>query len=264
MNKNKTKISILVVNYNNADYLDECLQSLLKQTYENKEIILLDDNSTDNSLDLLNKYENKIKIVKKKMPKKNIPSYDQFESYIECLKVSKGDIIFLCDSDDYFLDNKIEKIVNKFDNNENCKIIFDLPIINFKNKFKKKKIKKKIISTFWPYIPPTSCISIRKNFFYEISKQLNFTNFQDLWLDFRLGISSYYKFNKLEYFNENLTIYRQTHTNISSKFKFNSINWWKRRLQAHEYLRLYFQTANLKYSKNIDYYLTKLINIFLK
>ena len=73
------------------------------------------------------------------MPKKNIPSYDQFESYIECLKVSKGDIIFLCDSDDYFLDNKIEKIVNKFDNNENCKIIFDLPIINFKNKFKKKK-----------------------------------------------------------------------------------------------------------------------------
>ena len=70
MNKNKTKISILVVNYNNADYLDECLQSLLKQTYENKEIILLDDNSTDNSLDLLNKYENKIKIVKKKMPKK--------------------------------------------------------------------------------------------------------------------------------------------------------------------------------------------------
>lgn len=142
MNKNKTKISILVVNYNNADYLDECLQSLLKQTYENKEIILLDDNSTDNSLDLLNKYENKIKIVKKKMPKKNIPSYDQFESYIECLKVSKGDIIFLCDSDDYFLDNKIEKIVNKFDNNENCKIIFDLPIINFKNKFKKKKIKK--------------------------------------------------------------------------------------------------------------------------
>ena len=70
MNKNKTKISILVVNYNNADYLDECLQSLLKQTYENKEIILLDDNSTDNSLDLLNKYENKIKIVKKKCRKK--------------------------------------------------------------------------------------------------------------------------------------------------------------------------------------------------
>ena len=114
MKENKTKVSILVVNYNNAIYLDECLESMFNQSYEYKEIIFLDDGSKDNSKEILKKYENNIKIVKKNYPKKNIPSYDQFKSYIECLMESKGEIIFLCDSDDYFLESKIKKIVHKF------------------------------------------------------------------------------------------------------------------------------------------------------
>ena len=45
MKENKTKVSILVVNYNNAIYLDECLESMFNQSYEYKEIIFLDDGS---------------------------------------------------------------------------------------------------------------------------------------------------------------------------------------------------------------------------
>lgn len=264
MKENKTKVSILVVNYNNAIYLDECLESMFKQSYEHKEVIFLDDSSKDNSQEILKKYKNSIKIVEKNYPKKNIPSHDQFKSYMECLSASKGDIIFLCDSDDYFLESKVKKIVHKFEDDKNCQILFDLPIIKSQNKFRKKGIKKKLIDTYWPYIPPTSCISIRKSFFLEISNQLNFTNYTDLWLDFRLGIFSKYKLNKLEYFDENLTVYRQTDTNISSKFKYYSINWWKRRMQAHDYLKSFLLTNNYQYTKNFDYYFTKLINIFLK
>ena len=71
MKENKTKVSILVVNYNNAIYLDECLESMFNQSYEYKEIIFLDDGSKDNSKEILKKYENNIKIVKK-LSKKNI------------------------------------------------------------------------------------------------------------------------------------------------------------------------------------------------
>ena len=70
MKENKTKVSILVVNYNNAIYLDECLESMFNQSYEYKEIIFLDDGSKDNSKEILKKYENNIKIVKKNYPKK--------------------------------------------------------------------------------------------------------------------------------------------------------------------------------------------------
>ena len=262
--KEKIKASILIANYNNAKFLDECLKSILNQNYKNKEIIVLDDSSTDNSKQILNNYNNKILVVEKNEAKKNIASYDQFRSYVKCFEASKGDIIFLCDSDDFFLDKKIEKIIARFENDEYCKILFDLPILKFDQKIQKKKIKKKIFDNYWPYIPPTSCISIRKSFFQKIIEDIDFSSYTDLWLDFRLGIISKYKLKKLSYFNENLTFYRQTDNNISSKFRFSSQNWWKRRNQAHDYVKSFHQKNNLNFKKNFDYHITKLINSFFK
>ena len=126
-----------------------------------------------------------------------------------------------------------------------------------KNKKKISKYSLAIYSTYKLHIN-------KKSFFLEISNQLDFTNYSDLWLDFRLGIFSKYKLKNIEYFNENLTVYRQTDTNISSKFKYYSINWWKRRMQAHDYLKSFLLTNNFKFTKNFDYYITKLINTFLK
>ena len=69
MSQTKTiKASIIIVNYNNAKYLKKSLETALNQTYENKEIIVIDDMSNDNSIELLQKYKKKIKfyISKKK------------------------------------------------------------------------------------------------------------------------------------------------------------------------------------------------------
>ena len=62
------KASILIANYNNEKYLDQCIQSVLKQTYKNIEIIIHDDDSNDNSLKKIETYR-KIKLIKNK--KKN-------------------------------------------------------------------------------------------------------------------------------------------------------------------------------------------------
>lgn len=53
MDEKKPLISIIVPVYNVEDYIEECLESLVKQTYKNLEIILIDDGSTDNSGEIL-------------------------------------------------------------------------------------------------------------------------------------------------------------------------------------------------------------------
>lgn len=53
----KEKISVIVPVYNVDDYLGNCIDSILKQTYPNLELILVDDGSTDKSLKICNKYQ---------------------------------------------------------------------------------------------------------------------------------------------------------------------------------------------------------------
>ena len=59
---NSNLVSVVIQVYNSEKYLEECLDSILNQTYENIEIIAIDDGSEDSSLDILKKYSNKIRI----------------------------------------------------------------------------------------------------------------------------------------------------------------------------------------------------------
>tara|TARA_X000000950_G_scaffold68902_1_gene85291 strand:- start:5787 stop:6593 length:807 start_codon:yes stop_codon:yes gene_type:complete len=259
------KASVLIANYNNQKYLVDCIDSILNQSYKNIEIIVLDDSSNDNSFEILKRYKDKIILLKKKNSKTNIASYDQTESYHECLKIASGEIIFLCDSDDFFAEKKIENIIKKFEDNNESKIIFDLPIYKYDNNIVYKKLKKKFYKSFWPNIFPTSCISIKREDFVNNFAYLSCQEFPDIWLDFRLIVLSEYKYkDNTVYLNENLTYYRQTKTSISSKFKFLSEIWWKRRYQAHDYIKFFFKRNKIRFKPNTDYIVTKLINRFFK
>ena len=59
-------------------------------------------------------------------------------------------------------------------------------------------------------------------------------------MDFRIGL--YLKYIKKDFniLEKNLTYYRQSQTMVSSNFKFLSISWWKRRKQAHDYVKYFF------------------------
>ena len=59
---NDNLVSVVIPVYNSEKYLEECLDSILNQTYENIEIIVIDDGSEDSSLDILKKYSSKIHI----------------------------------------------------------------------------------------------------------------------------------------------------------------------------------------------------------
>ena len=101
------KVSVLIANYNNEQYLSECIDSIKKQTYQNVEIIIHDDSSSDNSIKKINKYKNIKNIKNKKRGKYG--SYNQMKAYNRAFKISNGEIIFLLDSDDLFKKNKIKK-----------------------------------------------------------------------------------------------------------------------------------------------------------
>ena len=176
--------------------------------------------------------------------------------------MSSGDIIFFLDSDDYFKKNKIEKIVNFFLENKSKKIVFDYPVILKENKKFDLKNKKNFLNTYWGYIHPTSCISVRKEFIIEIFNKTIDNEFTNTWLDLRILLFSKY-LDEYNVFNENLTFYRQFEGNISSQFKKYSRSWWKRRNEAHSYFFNFIKKNNLKVKKNLDFYVTRFINKFI-
>tara|TARA_B100000787_G_C16124961_1_gene264521 strand:+ start:103 stop:885 length:783 start_codon:yes stop_codon:yes gene_type:complete len=254
-------VTILIANYNNEKFISECINSLKEQTYKNIEIIFFDDYSQDRSLEEIKKFEN-IKIIQNR-EKTKIGSFNQANAYKKAFELSNGEIILFLDSDDYFANNKIKEVVQFYNNNKNAKIIFDLPLIKKGNNITNIKITKKIFNKLWPYIYPTSCISIKRNYFKKIFKVIYTKKFPDIWIDFRITIYSKYILHELYLLNKNLTYYRQSNNNISSKFKHLSANWWKRRLQAHKYLKSFLIGSNIKYRKNLDYYITNIYNKFI-
>ena len=173
-------------------------------------------------------------------------------AFKKSIQSSTGDIIFLLDSDDFFRKDKIEKVVNFFLKNKNENILFDFPIIkkNDKEIFQKKKIN--FYKTYWGYIHPTSCISIRRSYYDKLFDKVIDDKFSDIWLDLRILLFSKYLDN-YNVINDNLTFYRQFEGNESSKFKKFSKSWWQRRSLAHDYFLNFKTVNNIKISKNFRF-----------
>ena len=84
MNK---KISVLIANYNNQKYIHECIKSLTDQTYDNLEIIVFDDCSSDESILEINKFK-KVKLIPYNKRGK-FGAFNQMHAYREAFKKSK-------------------------------------------------------------------------------------------------------------------------------------------------------------------------------
>ena len=255
------KTSVVIANFNSEKYIEQCINSLKSQTYKDLEIIFFDDNSSDRSLDKVKKFSN-IKVIENKI-QTNYGSLNQLNAFRDSINQSTGDLIFFLDSDDYFHEKKLETIVNYFKNNDKTKIVFDLPINVYENSNHFEKGNKNFFKTYWPFIHPTSCITIKKEVFNELFTAISSKDFTDVWMDLRVCIYAQYVLKNFCRVKENLTYYRRTESNVSSKFKKYSKNWWKRRGQAHQYFHSFCIDNNIKFKKNLDYLITKFICSFI-
>ena len=255
------KFSVIISSYNKGKYLEECIASCINQSYQNKEIILVDNYSDDNSQKILNKYTDQIKIIYKKKISDH-PALNQIDLIKEGLKFSKGEIICLLDADDYFFENKILELSKIFEKN-NLDIIFDIPLIKSKSKYKKLKLKKKIQKDIWPTIINTSAISIKKKYLEKLINSNLFEDFNLLEIDFRINAFSRCIDNNFLILNKDLSVYRIVSNSIMSNTKKYAKKWWFKRLQAHNFMKKIFKLNNKVYSNFFDLKLTNIINKLL-
>ena len=258
---NKNYISILITNYNKEKFLNKSLQAACNQNFKNYEIIIYDDCSTDGSIDIIKKYK-KIKLLNNKsINKKKSGPLNQIKGIIESLKKSKGNIICLLDGDDYFKKNKLHKIDQFFRENKKLNCVFDIPLHGLaKFKFKKKLIK----SSIWPTIFPTSCVSLRRNFFINFLKNANKKDFPHLEIDARLAVYSKFYMNEYNILSKKLTYYNYDQNGITANIKKYSRIWWIRRSEAFCYLRIIMNKKKKLFVFSFDYYLTNFLTFFFK
>lgn len=126
------KVSVIIPVYNAELYLDECIQSVLKSTYQNFEIILVDDKSTDKSSDIIKKYmaeDTRIKYIY------NSVNQGAGESRNLGIKASSAELIAFLDNDDLYMPDFLEKMVQAYIKNNS-----DVVISYYYDLYKDKKV----------------------------------------------------------------------------------------------------------------------------
>jgi glycosyltransferase involved in cell wall biosynthesis len=107
MNK-QPKISIITPSYNQGRFLEQTIKSVLDQNYPNLEYIIMDGGSTDNSVDIIEKYDGQITYWESK------PDKGQADAIYRGFEHASGDIISWINSDDYYLDGALKTVGDYF------------------------------------------------------------------------------------------------------------------------------------------------------
>ena len=129
MYKTNKKISIITVVYNNCETIANAIESVLSQNYTNIEYIIVDGNSHDGTLEIINKYASKISKI---VSEKDNGIYDAMN---KGLKLSTGDVIGILNSDDLYVNYSIlSEIMIQFNNDTNLDILYgDLVYVKHDN-----------------------------------------------------------------------------------------------------------------------------------
>ena len=111
---NIPKISVIIPNYNHAKFLGKRLETALSQSYKNIEIICLDDDSTDNSLEIFNSYKDRGNFT---MIKSNKNSGSPFIQWNKGVAIARGEYVWIAESDDLAHFKFLDTLANRLDTN---------------------------------------------------------------------------------------------------------------------------------------------------
>jgi glycosyltransferase involved in cell wall biosynthesis len=103
-------VSALIASYNYGRYIGQCIESVLKQSYQNVEVVVCDDGSSDNSCEIIERYvrqDSRVSLIQQ--ANRRNPA-----SYTNAFQHSHGDILCILDSDDYWHLDKVEWTLRTF------------------------------------------------------------------------------------------------------------------------------------------------------
>lgn len=207
--KKKPLVSVYILNYNYGKYLCQCLESVLAQTYQNIEVIYIDDGSSDNSKDLIRNYKNKNKI--KVIEQENIGFINSIK---KAISLCSGKYIIRVDADDWINSEMIEKLVNKINEDEKVKLVFpDYYEVNEKGDIIHEIRRHKFTDEIFLLDQPAhgACTLICKDAFYEVGGYTDGIICQD-GVDVWLKIIKKYKVKNI---SEPLFYYRKHGKSLS-------------------------------------------------
>ncbi|MBF0597493.1 glycosyltransferase family 2 protein [Faecalibacter rhinopitheci] len=139
---NEPLFSILVANYNNGHYFEDCYKSIINQNYQNYEVIIVDDCSTDNSIEIIKKLiknDNRFKIYQ------NSTNNGAGYTKRKCIDFATGEICAFVDPDDAITSEALLVMVNAYIDNPNSSLIYSQYIrcdvdLNEESYFKSKQV----------------------------------------------------------------------------------------------------------------------------
>ena len=116
------RVSVIIPNYNHALFLKQRIESVLYQTFQDFEVIILDDCSTDSSRDIIELYRDHPKV--KTIVYNSINSGSPFKQWKKGIDLANGDYIWIAESDDFADPIFLEKTVNEFTKNPALGMVF--------------------------------------------------------------------------------------------------------------------------------------------
>jgi glycosyltransferase involved in cell wall biosynthesis len=203
-------VSVLMPNYNNEKYISETIESILNQTYNNFEFIIVDDCSSDRSWKIIQKYANKNKKIRAYKNEKN-EGRPKTRNKLLSLISKQADYFLWIDSDDIVKDNIIEKKINYLNKNKEIDVLgSNIEYVTEELKHIKDRIYPKkfnqIKEIFLLYSPLSQGGLMLKSNLKNQKYNLNYKVCQDYELWTRL-IDKNYVFENLQ---ETFYLYRQT------------------------------------------------------
>lgn len=256
--KENTLISVIVPSFFSEKYIGECIESVIKQTHQNFELIIVDGMSKDKTIDIIKKYQlkdNRIMLIPN--PNDNGPA--QARSY--GIKHSRGEYIAFIDSDDLWSEKKLELQLNFMINNN-----YKFSYTRYKNMYPDGSLSKASLgghdlNTFKQYlrrrgIANSTVMISRECFDDEVLNTVGKSHGEDtLWwlLILRKGFIAYALQNEL-------AVYRIVEGSLSSKVLNNQLTVW------HSYrneLGLSIFTASINYFGYILDVIIRRVNFFI-
>jgi len=218
------KITVYITNHNYQDYLEEAIESVLNQTFQNFELFIIDDGSEDNSKEVIKKYQDRknIKIIFQK--RKGLNASNNI-----ALKQARGDFILRLDADDYLHEDALSLMERKLSNSPQAAMIFpDYYNIdkfgNVINRVRRHDFSKEV--SLFDLPAHGACTMIRTQLLKDLGgydENFDRQDGYDLWL------KVIFKFKVLN-LNEPLFFYRQHGSNLTS----NDYNLLKTRAAIKE------------------------------
>lgn len=226
---NDIQLSIIIPTYNRSCYLMEAIDSVLAQTYEKYEILVIDDGSTDSTRESVKKYDGRVRYI---YQENKGPSAARNNG----IRNANGDLIAFLDSDDIWHADKLAQQVAAFYENPSLGIVatgyevidtkYQITSVNILNKEELKDIRNDhLYKNFFP----TPTVMIKKKCFEKVgffNEALHFAEDWEMWLrvmaDFNFG-----------YISKALTKVRVHPVSISTTSVSNNIIDWMKVIDFH-------------------------------